>query len=132
MALKDEYEITLQADYEVYVPMPVVVVVPAELEWAVLQSGLVKNVQFVVTNYGLISANGVKFILPSTDPQATVNFYIVSIKGTCTISVIFFKTLQEICCKIQELTSIVNSDFMRFDGLLTDYVIIGNNNTFCL
>ena len=98
MALKDEYEITLQADYEVYVPMPVVVVVPAELEWAVLQSGLVKNVQFVVTNYGLISANGVKFILPSTDPQATVNFYIVSIKGTRTISVMFFKTLHEICC----------------------------------
>ena len=62
--IKDEYIITLEADFETNVPMPVVTITPKELELDILESGLMPVIDFYLTNHGLIRADNVEFTLP--------------------------------------------------------------------
>ena len=65
---EDEYSIALTNEFETYVPMPVVVMEPRYVDLEQLESGLVNEIIFTITNYGLIRANNFHFDLPSTHP----------------------------------------------------------------
>ena len=79
MSFEDRYEITLEADFETNVPMPVVTIEPRELDMDVLQRGLVPVINFKLTNHGLIRAEDVTFTLPKVDSHPFMHFEMVCI-----------------------------------------------------
>jgi len=78
VTFQDVYEISLQADFETHVPIPVVVVSPNQLDLDVLQQGLMPVINFQITNYGLIAAKGFQFQLPPLDTHPYMTIDIVS------------------------------------------------------
>ena len=79
MTFEDRYEITLEADFETNVPMPVVTIEPRELDLDVLQRGLMPVINFVLTNHGLIRAEDVNFRLPSVGNHPFMHLEMVRI-----------------------------------------------------
>lgn len=65
--IQDKYEIVLQATYETDVPAAVVVVEPTSVNLPKMETGDVYYGEFALTNYGLIRAEELDFILPSDD-----------------------------------------------------------------
>lgn len=55
----DEYKITIEATFQTNVPAPVVVLEPTHIDLATLE--LPAQIDFTVTNYGLITAQNVRF-----------------------------------------------------------------------
>ena len=82
MSYEDRYEITLEADFETNVPMPVVTIEPRELDMDVLQRGLVPVINFKLTNHGLIRADDVTFTLPKVDSHPFMHLEMVCIVYT--------------------------------------------------
>jgi len=74
--IKDHYEITLVTTFETHVPMPVITVEPAILDMNLLADGS-KQVDFTITNHGLVAAEEVtltfdqhahyEFVMPTGD-----------------------------------------------------------------
>lgn len=62
--IEDVYNITIQAEFEAFVPAPVVVVEPTYVDLSEL-TGPVNQIEFTVTNYGLITAEDVALNLPT-------------------------------------------------------------------
>ena len=62
---QDRYMITLEADFETSVPIPVITVTPNEINLNDLEAGLITSFQINVTNHGLIRADNVRIELPS-------------------------------------------------------------------
>nr|XP_032837232.1 uncharacterized protein LOC116958619 [Petromyzon marinus] len=62
---KDEYVITLEADFETHVPEPVVTIEPREVKLDDLLLGVIEQIVFNITNHGLIRADNVQLILPN-------------------------------------------------------------------
>ncbi|ESN98427.1 hypothetical protein HELRODRAFT_176894 [Helobdella robusta] len=65
VSLEDRYDITLEADFTTHVPIPVVTMEPNEIDLDLLETGVLKSLQFKITNHGLISAKGFQITLPS-------------------------------------------------------------------
>ena len=65
ITFQDTYLITLEADFETRVPIPVVTVTPNEINLDDLEDGLVISFQLNITNHGLIRADDVNIRLPS-------------------------------------------------------------------
>lgn len=65
--IEDEYEIVLDATYETDVPAPVVVAEPASITLPPMKAGDVYYGEYTLTNYGLIRADNVDFVLPPDD-----------------------------------------------------------------
>ena len=67
VTLQDTYEIVLTATYVTDVPAAVVVAEPASVTLPYMEEGDTYNIEITLTNYGLIRADNLKFILPSSD-----------------------------------------------------------------
>jgi RHS repeat-associated protein len=67
VGIQDRYEIVLNATYETDVPAPVVVTEPQSTTLPQMKAGDVFNGEFTLTNYGLVRADNVRFVLPSSD-----------------------------------------------------------------
>ena len=91
MTFEDRYEITLEADFETNVPMPVVTIEPRELDLDVLQRGLMPVINFVLTNHGLIRAEDVNFRLPSVGNHAFMHLEMVRIIVEIISHLLFIK-----------------------------------------
>ena len=65
---EDIYIITLEADFETYVPAPVVTIEPNFIDTEVYELGYENSIVFNVTNHGLIRADDVSISLPSNHP----------------------------------------------------------------
>ena len=65
--IQDKYEVVLKATYETDVPAPVVVVEPASINLPKMKAGDVYQSEFTLTNYGLIRAKDLHFMLPADD-----------------------------------------------------------------
>ena len=68
VAFEDTYTITLEADFETNVPIPVVTVSPIEFDLEELELGFVDSIQLNITNHGLIRADNVNINLPTNHP----------------------------------------------------------------
>ena len=91
MTFEDRYEITLEADFETNVPMPVVTIEPRELDLDVLQRGLMPVINFVLTNHGLIRAEDVNFRLPSVGNHPFMHLEMVRIIVEIISHLLFIK-----------------------------------------
>lgn len=60
----DTYKISVEADFETHVPIPVVTVTPTEIDLEGLELGLFNTFQLNITNHGLIKAEDVEIQLP--------------------------------------------------------------------
>lgn len=67
ITIEDKYEIVLTATYETDVPAAVVVAEPASVTLPDMKAGDVYHGEFVLTNHGLIRADGLNFSLPESD-----------------------------------------------------------------
>ena len=65
---EDRYDVTLEADFKTYVPIPVVTLKPRSLDLEILEEGLMPLITFEMTNHGLIAAERVQFTLPQHHP----------------------------------------------------------------
>ena len=65
--IQDKYEIVLKATYETNVPAAVVVMEPASVTLPAMKTGDVLNGEFTLTNYGLIRADHLQYVLPADD-----------------------------------------------------------------
>ena len=65
ISIRDTYSISIEADFETEVPIPVVTVTPNEINLDQLESGLINFIQLNITNHGLIRADNVGIQLPS-------------------------------------------------------------------
>ena len=68
VTFEDTYVLTLEADFETNVPIPVVTVSPNEFDLEELELGFVDSIQINITNHGLIRANDVNLNLPTDHP----------------------------------------------------------------
>ena len=68
ITFKDTYILTIEADFQTHVPIPVVTVTPTEIDLNDLELGFVDSIQFNITNHGLIRANDVNIQLPNDHP----------------------------------------------------------------
>ena len=66
--VEDTYIVTVEADFETHVPIPVVTVTPTEIDLNELELGLVTSFQLNLTNHGLIRADNVGIQLPNNHP----------------------------------------------------------------
>ena len=64
----ETYTITLEADFETHVPIPVVTITPTELSLEPYELGLEDTIQYNITNHGLIRTDDVSFELPDGHP----------------------------------------------------------------
>ena len=69
---EDTYVLTIEADFETHVPIPVVTVTPNEFDLEDLELGIITSIQLNITNHGLIRANDVSIQLP--DDHTFLNF----------------------------------------------------------
>lgn len=74
ITIEDRYEIVVNATFETDVPAAVVVIKPAMVNLPLMQAGDVYNGELVLTNYGLVRADNVKAILPSSDEYLRYEF----------------------------------------------------------
>ena len=74
--IKDVYKVTVEADFQTRVPMPVVTVSPSSLELEPFELGLLDSFQLNFTNHGLIRADRFGFVFPTNHP--TLDFVIVA------------------------------------------------------
>ena len=74
---EDRYDITLEADFETNVPIPVVTIKPQELDLDILQRGLMPLINFELTNHGLIRADNVNFKLPDVSSHPFIHLEMV-------------------------------------------------------
>ncbi|XP_023932459.1 uncharacterized protein LOC106176343 [Lingula anatina] len=75
VTFEDRYVITLEADFETQVPMPVVTIDPKELDLDVLERCAYGNsITFTVTNHGLIRADDFQFTLPDANAHPFLRF----------------------------------------------------------
>ena len=65
---EETYTVTLEADFETHVPIPVVTITPRELSLEPYELGLEDIIQYNITNHGLIRADDVGFELPDSHP----------------------------------------------------------------
>lgn len=65
---EETYTITIEADFETHVPIPVVTITPSELSLEPYELGIEDIIQYNITNHGLIRADNVSFELPSGHP----------------------------------------------------------------
>ncbi len=65
---EETYIVTLEADFETHVPIPVVTITPREVSLEPYELGYEDMIQFNVTNHGLIRADDVNFELPDGHP----------------------------------------------------------------
>ena len=65
---EDTYNIVIEADFEVQVPIPVVTVTPNDILLDDFELGLEDTIQLNITNHGLIRANNVQINLQNTHP----------------------------------------------------------------
>ncbi len=72
VAFEDTYVLTIEADFETHVPIPVVTVTPNEFDLEDLELGIITSIQLNITNHGLIRANDVSIQLP--DDHTFLNF----------------------------------------------------------
>ena len=68
VAFEDTYILTIEADFETHVPIPVVTVTPTEFDLEEIERGLIDSLQLNITNHGLIRANDVNIALPDNHP----------------------------------------------------------------
>ena len=68
VTFEDTYTLTLEADFETNVPIPVVTVSPTEFDLEELELGFTDSIQLNITNYGLIRADNVNLNLPTNHP----------------------------------------------------------------
>ena len=69
VTFEDNYILTVEADFVVqHVPIPIVTVIPAEIDLEELELGFVSSFQLNITNHGLIRANETKIELPDNHP----------------------------------------------------------------
>ena len=66
--VQDTYIVTIEADFETQVPIPVVTVSPTVIDLDELELGLVTSFQLNITNHGLIRADDVSMQLPNNHP----------------------------------------------------------------
>ena len=66
--VQDTYTFTLEAVFETYVPAPVVTITPMVLDLDLLELSGNTQIDFVATNWGLISANNPALNLPTDHP----------------------------------------------------------------
>ncbi|XP_046567358.1 uncharacterized protein LOC124275747 [Haliotis rubra] len=62
---EDKYTITLESTFETRVPMPVVTIEPAKVNFIPYEEGRLTRMVFTLTNHGFIRANNVRFSLPN-------------------------------------------------------------------
>ena len=67
--VEDIYDITLEVDYQVNVPMPVVTLTPSEIDLEDYKLGLEEMIEFNMTNHGLIRTDGIDLQLPTDHPS---------------------------------------------------------------
>ena len=65
---EDTYTLTLEADFETNVPIPVVTVSPTVFDLEELELGFTDSIQLNITNHGLIRADNVNLNLPTDHP----------------------------------------------------------------
>ncbi len=65
ITFQDVYSISIEADFETRVPVPVVTVTPNEINLLELEASLLDSFQLNITNHGLIRADNVGIQLPS-------------------------------------------------------------------
>jgi hypothetical protein len=68
VTFEDTYILTVEADFETHVPIPVVTVTPTEFDLEELELGFIDSIQMNITNHGLIRANDVNLQLPESHP----------------------------------------------------------------
>ncbi|KAK7073310.1 hypothetical protein SK128_022152 [Halocaridina rubra] len=68
VSIKDTYTITVETDFQVNVPMPVVTVTPYNLNIENFELGLEDLIELNVTNHGLIRAENVQLDMPDNHP----------------------------------------------------------------
>ena len=62
---QDIYVISIEADFQTNVPIPVVTVTPNEISLDDIEAGLITSFQISITNHGLIRADNVEIELPT-------------------------------------------------------------------
>ncbi|UYZ83141.1 Ig-like domain-containing protein [Entomomonas sp. E2T0] len=72
--VQDEYEIELEASFNTQVPAPVMVFEPMSISLNGMQAGDIKTGELVLTNYGLVQAENVKFFPPTSDTKFHYEF----------------------------------------------------------
>ena len=80
--IQDKYEIVLTAAYETDVPAAVVVIEPGVINLPDMQAGDVFNGEFKLTNHGLIRADDLQVVAPSSTEN-----YTVELKGEIPTSI---------------------------------------------
>ena len=68
VAIEDNYELSIEADFVTHVPVPVLTVSPVEIDLEELELGFVTSFQINITNQGLIRANNTRLELPDNHP----------------------------------------------------------------
>lgn len=76
ITIEDRYEITLNATFETDVPAPVVVLQPTSINLPKMAPGEVFQGELVLTNYGLIRADNVGSLLPTSDEYFKFEFLV--------------------------------------------------------
>jgi hypothetical protein len=66
ITLEEEYDIVLESTFTTFVPAPIIVIEPDELNLDILIPGE-DQINFKVTNHGFIAAQDVKLNLPPTN-----------------------------------------------------------------
>ena len=79
IAFEEVYSVTLEAEFETHVPIPVVTVTPREISLEPYELGLEDIIQYNITNHGLIRADDVRFELPDSHPSLKFTTSIESI-----------------------------------------------------
>ncbi|WP_368563721.1 Ig-like domain-containing protein [Pseudoxanthomonas sp. UTMC 1351] len=74
ITIEDRYEIILDATFETDVPAPVVVIQPTSINLPKMVPGEVYQGELIVTNYGLVRADGVLPELPTSDDYFKFEF----------------------------------------------------------
>ncbi|EDQ84772.1 uncharacterized protein MONBRDRAFT_39125 [Monosiga brevicollis MX1] len=67
--IDDEYSFTLEAVFETRVPVPVVTIDPIFVDVDRLAYGDIEQIDFIITNHGLIAADEPRLSLPSVHPN---------------------------------------------------------------
>ena len=68
VTFEDTYILTIEADFQTHVPIPVVTVTPTEVDLEGLENRFFSSIQLNITNHGLIRANDVSIQLPNQHP----------------------------------------------------------------
>ena len=73
--ITDEYHITLEATYQTQVPAPVVLMEPMSINLPDMQVGEELTGELTLSNYGLVRADELDFVLPKSDAYYRYEFF---------------------------------------------------------